>query len=730
MFDKSVKRDRSITDHQHRAVGETLRAASTSIVRRRGIRRSAALAPVILLAVLVVTLFPSAAVSGTVTTTLAPTADAYVNQATPTTNYGTSADLKAGTTPIMRSYLKFVIPPLSGPVSNATLRLYATTSSATGFEVRSAGNGWNEATMTYASGQPSRSATITATSGPVTAGDWVSLNVTSLVASNATRSFALTGAAVPAVGLASRESGNQPQLIVNVNDTAAPAVTLTTPANNARVGALPRFAGRAGTAPGDSPTVTVKVYPGSTPSGNPVQTLTTTRSGNQWSVTATTALGNGTYTARAEQQDAAGNTGLSAPRIFRVTGVIVTLMFDDGTENQYQARAMLTSHGGMDATFFVNSSVIGNNPFYMTWQQLQDLYSDGSEIAGHTMFHADLTASDPDEAGRQVCYDRNTILAHGFPATNFAYPFGNYNASTEALAQSCGYNSARGTESFEGLCAPICAESIPPLDMYATRVAGYGPDGLTTLQSRVTDAERNGGGWVQLLFHGLCTGCGVNGTDPATFNAFLNWLQPRAATGTVVRTVQQVIGGTVQPPVPGPALPPAPNATNGTTNPSLEQDTNGDGTPDCYRINSWGNHTASWTRTTDAHTGTYAERVDSTNYVDGADILETWDDLGYCTPTVIPGHQYTISTWYKSTAPVRYSTNTRDDVFSSPFPFWTESTSLGDPPFPASSDWAQATWTTPPVPAGVSGLLFGLMLTSEGSLTVDDVSIVDANPAP
>ena len=265
--------------------------------------------------------------------------------------------------------------------------------------------------------------------------------------------------------------------------------------------------------------------------------------------------------------------------------------------------------------------------------------------------------------------------------------------------------------------------------MYATRVAGYGPDGLTTLQSRVTDAERNGGGWVQLLFHGLCTGCGVNGTDPATFNAFLNWLQPRAATGTVVRTVQQVIGGTVQPPVPGPALPPAPNATNGTTNPSLEQDTNGDGTPDCYRINSWGNHTASWTRTTDAHTGTYAERVDSSYYVDGADILETWDDLGYCTPTVIPGHQYTISTWYKSTAPVRYSTNTRDDVFSSPFPFWTESTSLGDPPFPASSDWAQATWTTPPVPAGV-GLLFGLMLTSEGSLTVDDVSIVDANPAP
>lgn len=726
MFDKSVKRDRSITDHQHKAVAGTLRAASTSIVRRRGIRRSAALAPVIFLAVLVVTLFPSAAVSGIVTTTLTPTADAYVNQATPTTNYGTSADLKAGTTPIMRSYLKFVIPPLSGPVSSATLRLFATTTSASGFEVRSAGNGWNEGTMTYASGQPSRGSAITATSGPVTAGTWVPLNVTSLVSSNSTRSFALTGTAVPAVELASRESGNQPQLVVNVNDTTAPAVTLTTPGNNARVGSLPTFGGKAGNAPGDSPTVTVKVYPGSTPSGDPVQTLTATRgSNNNWSVTATSALANGTYTARAEQQDAGGNTGFSSPRIFRVIPVIVTLMFDDGTENQYQARAMLAAHGGMDATFFVNSSVIGTNPFYMTWQQLNDLYSDGSEIAGHTMFHADLTASDPDEAARQVCYDRNNLLAHGFPITDFAYPFGSYNDSTKAMVQACGFNSARGTESFEGLCAPLCSESIPPADPYATRVAGYGPDGLTSLQNRVTDAERNGGGWVQLLFHGLCTSCGVNGTSPATFNSFLNWLQPRAANGTTVRTVQQMIGGTVQPPFPGPALPAAPNGTNSTTNSSLEQDANNDGVPDCYRMNSWGTHTAAWTRTTDAHTGTYAERVASTNYVDGADILETWDDLGYCTPTVIPGHQYTLSIWYKSTAPVRYSTNTRDDFFSSPFPFWTES-----PSFPASDDWAEATWTTPPVAAGVSGMLFGLMLTSEGSLTVDDVSIVDANPSP
>jgi peptidoglycan/xylan/chitin deacetylase (PgdA/CDA1 family) len=688
---------------------------------------------VVFLAVLLVTLFPSAAVSGTVTTILTPTADAYVNQATPTTNYGSALVLNAGASPTMRSYLKFVIPRLNNTtISSALLHVYANSSSSAGFSVRSAGNSWQESTIVW-NGSPGPGG-IVASSGAVTAGQWVAINVRTLVASNSTRTIALTGTGVPALALASREDADhQPWLEINVNDTAAPAPTVTTPGNNARTGPLPTLAGRAGNAVGDSPTVTVNIYSGTTPTGTPVQSVPVTRSGTNWSLPLTTALANGTYNAQAVQSDNAGNTGVSTPRVFRVIPVIVSIMFDDGTADQYQARAMLASHGGMDATFFVNSSVIGSNPFYMTWQQLTDLYNDGSEIGGHTAFHADLTASDPNEAMRQVCYDRNKLLSHDFPVTDFAYPFGAYNNATKAMVQTCGYNSARGTESFEGLCAPLCSESIPPADPYATRTAGYGPDGLTVLQQRVTDAERNGGGWVQLLFHGLCTNCGVNGTDPTTFNSFLTWLQPRGANGaTVVRTVQQVIGGAVQPAVPGPPLPDAPNANNVIRNSSLETDTNGDGTPDCYRINSFGNHTAQWTRTNDAHSGNWAERVDSTNYVDGADLMETWDDLGYCTPTVVPGHQYTITTWYKSTAPVRYSSNTRNTTFDSPFPFWMESTSPPDgvPPFPASPDWAQATWTTPPIPDGVNGMLFGLMLTSEGSLTVDDISIVDANPTP
>ena len=161
--------------------------------RRRHIGALAAGTAVLALAM---TFFPSAGVSGLATSTLNPTADAYVDASAPITNFGTQPVLLAGASPVRRSYLKFSVPALSGALSKATLRLYATESSATGFAVRSVGNNWSEGTIVNATA-PNPSGTVTASSGPLTAGTWVDLNVTSLVRSNATINFALTGTALP-----------------------------------------------------------------------------------------------------------------------------------------------------------------------------------------------------------------------------------------------------------------------------------------------------------------------------------------------------------------------------------------------------------------------------------------------------------------------------------------------------------------------------------------------------
>jgi hypothetical protein len=96
-------------------------------------------------------------------------------------------------------------------------------------------------------------------------------------------------------------------------DTTPPQVTLAAPANGAATGGSPTFSGTAGTASGDLPTVTVRLFAGSAVSGTPVQTLTTTAEDGEWSVDVASSLAEGTYTAQASQSDAAGNVGKSAP---------------------------------------------------------------------------------------------------------------------------------------------------------------------------------------------------------------------------------------------------------------------------------------------------------------------------------------------------------------------------------------------------------------------------------
>lgn len=103
-------------------------------------------------------------------------------------------------------------------------------------------------------------------------------------------------------------------------DGSAPVVSMTSPSASLIGTATPGYAGTAGTALDDGATVTVKVYAGTTPSGTPVQTRSTTRnpSSGAWSVSGSPALADGTYTAQAEQSDLAGNVGRSPARTFDV----------------------------------------------------------------------------------------------------------------------------------------------------------------------------------------------------------------------------------------------------------------------------------------------------------------------------------------------------------------------------------------------------------------------------
>lgn len=228
------------------------------------------------------------------------------------------------------------------------------------------------------------------------------------------------------------------------------------------------------------------------------------------------------------------------------TQTVVTLTFDHGLKNQMALRPLLQKHG-MHATFFVNSGHVGSSDYFMTWNDIHTLAAEGHEIGGHTLTHADPAKLTIEEQRREVCDDRNNLLAQGFAAANFAYPYGS-GVIAQAIVQGCGYNSARGvgaspTPGCGGTCAFV--ESIPPLRPYRTRTAPHvaASTSLDTLKSYVLAAEAKGG-WVQFVVTDICAGCYTN---LATMEAFLDWLATRKAQGTVVKTVRDVIGGAVQP---------------------------------------------------------------------------------------------------------------------------------------------------------------------------------------
>lgn len=105
-----------------------------------------------------------------------------------------------------------------------------------------------------------------------------------------------------------------------------PSVSLTSPqADQTIAGAQPTFSGAASSGFGDSSNVTVRVWKGSSASGDPVETLGTQRSGASYAAQPTAALANGTYTAQAEQDDLAGDSGLSAPVSFTIHNVAPTV---------------------------------------------------------------------------------------------------------------------------------------------------------------------------------------------------------------------------------------------------------------------------------------------------------------------------------------------------------------------------------------------------------------------
>jgi peptidoglycan/xylan/chitin deacetylase (PgdA/CDA1 family) len=243
--------------------------------------------------------------------------------------------------------------------------------------------------------------------------------------------------------------------------------------------------------------------------------------------------------------------GPAAAQDHRPTPTTVSFTFTGGYRGQETAAEILAHHD-MRGTFYVSSRFIGL-PAYLEADDLRSIAASGSEIGGGTVSHDDLARKTEKQVLHEVCADRSTLSSWGYPVTSFAYPYGSWTYAGQAAAQECGYNSARGLAQLRvsnthcSACPP--SESVPPLNAYELRTTSPGAS-EADLERVIAHAQDSGGGWILVALDHVCRCPDRQGEaiTPQQFERLVRWVSDRPAIR--VRTVNQVVGGSVRPAAP------------------------------------------------------------------------------------------------------------------------------------------------------------------------------------
>ena len=160
----------------------------------------------------------------------------------------------------------------------------------------------------------------------------------------------------------------------------------------------------------------------------------------------------------------------------------------------------------------------------------------------------------------------------------------------------------------------------------------------------------------------------------------------------------------------------APSSPNLAANPSFEQPPAG-GRPPCWALTASPSGAGKYSLTDQAHSGSSAVRIEDP-YRKASQFRLAESHSPNCAVVAVPGHSYTISIWYRSSAPVRLDAELK--AGDGDWVPWQVGSNL-----PASPTWARAELVTPAAPEGSTALGFGISMPGANWLFADDASVLD-----
>lgn len=125
----------------------------------------------------------------------------------------------------------------------------------------------------------------------------------------------------------------------------------------------------------------------------------------------------------------------------------IVLTFDDGYHDFYTHAWPLLREYGFNATAFIVTSVVGQDP-YVTWEMIDEMRQSGLiEFGSHTLNHRELPSLSDAAAKDEIEQSRHTLESRfGHPVQSFSYPVGRFTDRDVGLVRSTGYEIAVTTK--------------------------------------------------------------------------------------------------------------------------------------------------------------------------------------------------------------------------------------------------------------------------------------------
>ena len=184
---------------------------------------------------------------------------------------------------------------------------------------------------------------------------------------------------------------------------------------------------------------------------------------------------------------------------------MISLTFDDGSAGIYKNAWPIIQGHNFKTTQYIPTGTLNvdpnkNDPDMMTVSQLSTMAAAGQEIASHSVTHPYLTTKTGQALNTEMTNSKSfleTNVPGAKPVTDFAYPYGDYDASVIAAEQSAGYVTGRSVE--EGYISKL---DLSPYDLRVQNILSTTT--VADFESWVDYAKAHNY-WLIVVFHEVQT---------------------------------------------------------------------------------------------------------------------------------------------------------------------------------------------------------------------------------